>query len=234
MIEIIRSRLQEVTTIPKEKQSFFFKTEPGSYSEHDKFIGITVPNLRKIAKDFAKLDMKEIQILLESPFNEERFLALAILVEQYKKADFATKQEIFQFYISNLKYVNNWNLVDASAHLIIGFHLLKSDKSMLIDLATSNIMWERRIAIVSTWYFIRNNNLEWTFKIAKMLLKDEHDLIHKAVGWMLREAGKKNQSKLVEFLEEHAARMPRTMLRYSIEKFPENERTRYLMFKKSI
>jgi 3-methyladenine DNA glycosylase AlkD len=227
-IDQIRSLLQKAVTIPKEKHSFFFKTNPGSYSEHDKFMGITVPNLRKIAKDFAKLNLEEIQILLESPFNEERFLALAILVDQYKKAQIVDKNNLYNFYLNNLKYVNNWNLVDSSAHLIIGIHLLKSNKDLLLSLAKSNIIWERRIAIISTWYFIRNNDLDWTFKIAERLLKDSHDLIHKASGWMLREAGKKDIVALIKFLDQYSTIMPRTMLRYSIEKFSESERKRYL------
>jgi 3-methyladenine DNA glycosylase AlkD len=230
-IEQIRPLLQELVTIPKEKHSFFFKTQPGSYSEHDRFIGVTVPHLRKIAKDYSKLPLPEIRMLLESAFNEERFLALAILVDQYKKAKYNEKETLYDFYLTNLQYVNNWNLVDSSAHLIIGHYLFDKDKSSLLNLAKSNILWERRIAIISTWYFIRNNNLDWTFKIAHIFLKDSHDLIHKATGWMLREAGKKNVQSLIEYLNKYAAIMPRTMLRYSIEKFPENERKKYLMIR---
>lgn len=227
----IRSLLQQSAHVSKDKQSFFFKTEAGHYAEHDQFLGVTVPMLRKVAKDFQDLAFEDIQILINSPFNEERFFALVILVSQYQKGNSAIKEEIYQFYMKNLKQVNNWNLVDASAHLILGAHLLKSNKDILFTLARSNSLWERRIAIVSTWYFIRNNDLEWTFELGKLLLKDTHDLIHKAVGWMLREAGKRNQEALIKFLDHHASHMPRTMLRYSMEKFPESQRKTYLMRK---
>ena len=147
---------------------------------------------------------------------------------QYQKAAIEAKKELYQFYLKNLKQVNNWNLVDSSAHLIIGAHLFNQDKAILLTLAKSEILWYRRIAIIATWYFIKNNDLKWTFKISTMLLNDQHDLIHKAVGWMLREAGKKDQNQLIKFLNQHASQMPRTMLRYSIEKFPDDQRKSYL------
>jgi 3-methyladenine DNA glycosylase AlkD len=224
----IKNLLQQSITIPKERHSAFFKTGAGHYAEHDQFIGVKVPALRIIAKSYNNLSLSGVEILLNSPINEERLLALFILVGQYQKAKDNLKDELYQFYLNNLKQVNNWNLVDASAHLIIGAHLLKRDKVILFSLAQSELMWERRIAIVSTWYFIRHNDLKDTFKLAEILLNDRHDLIHKAVGWMLREAGKKDQSKLIAFLEQHAHKMPRTMLRYSIEKFQENQRQLYL------
>jgi len=229
----IKSLLKQSVQKSSGAQAVFFKTGPGHYAEHDQFIGVTVPALRKIAKDFSMLTRAEIQNLLESKINEERSLALFILVSQYQKAKNPIKDELYQFYLDNLKHVNNWNLVDASAHLIVGAHLINGDKEILIRLAKSEILWERRISIVSTWYFIRNDSLEWTFKIAELLLGDTHDLIHKAVGWMLREAGKRNEKQLIAFLEQHAQIMPRTMLRYAIEKFPEQRRKNYLIRRKA-
>lgn len=208
--------------------AIFFKTGPGQYAEHDRFMGLSVPVLRGIAKTYKTLSRDEIQLLLNSSYNEERFLALIILVEQYQKSDEINKKEIYGFYLNNTDRVNNWNLVDASAHLIVGAQLLNTSKSILQTLVKSADLWERRIAIVSTWYFIRHDQLEWTFKLAKQLLNDSHDLIHKATGWMLREAGKKDVSALTEFLEKYADKMPRTMLRYAIEKFSSKEREYFL------
>lgn len=225
----LQKLIREYAQVPKEKHSYYFKTGPGHYAEHDQFLGVSVPNLRKLAKSYKQLENRDIQQLIESPFNEERLIALFVLIEQYNQGDEETKQMIYQFYLNNLKQVNNWNLVDASAHLIIGNQLYKKDRHLLLSLAQSEVLWEKRIAIVSTWYFIRQNELEWTFKIAKILLKDKHDLIHKAVGWMLREAGKKDEAKLINFLNQYTSYMPRTMLRYSIERLPEQLRKAYLV-----
>ncbi len=225
MITTIRSELRDAISVPKERASLFFKTNKGDYAEGDVFIGVTVPNLRKIAKKFTKLTLPQLAELMQSQVNEERLLALIILVAQYQKGD---KSRLYQFYLDNLAYVNNWNLVDASAHLIIGDYLWDKDRSSLLTLAHSATMWERRIAIVSTWHFIKKDDFEWTYKLAALLLNDTHDLIHKAVGWMLREAGKRNKALHIDFLNQHASTMPRTMLRYSIEKFPEPERQYYL------
>lgn len=227
-IEHIKSLLREKATIPKERHKAFYKTGVGDYAEHDQFIGVLVPILRQIAKDFHGLNLEEIEILIASSINEERLLALLILIHQYQKAESETKTKLYEFYLNNLKQVNNWNLVDASAHLIIGAHIFLGPKDILLNLAHSHVMWERRVAIVSTWYFIRQNDLEWTFKIAQVLLNDSHDLIHKAVGWMLREAGKREQNQLITFLDRYANQMPRTMLRYAIEKFQEPDRRTYL------
>ncbi len=224
----IKKRLNNLAKESKTNNAIFFKTSEGSYAEHDQFIGVSVPELRKLAKEYFGLSLAELSKLIESKINEERLLALIILVNQYQKSDDNARIERFQFYLDHLQQVNNWNLVDSSAHLIIGAHLLDGDKKLLISLAKSKIMWERRISIVSTWYFIRKNQLEWTFKIALILLNDDHDLIHKAVGWMLREAGKKDGLMLIEFLDKHAIKMPRTMLRYSIEKFSDKKRKHYL------
>lgn len=197
-------------------------------------MNVAVPDLRKLAKQYRSLTRCELQQLLESPFNEERLIALFILVDQYQRADAAVKNELYQFYLHNIKQVNNWNLVDSSAHLIMGAHLLHADKSILIDMAHSNVLWDRRIAIVATWYFIRANELGWTTKIAQILLADKQDLIHKAVGWMLRETGKKDQEVLIAFLNQYAHLMPRTMLRYAMEKLSPSERAIYLTQKNAV
>lgn len=231
MIKEIQLLLQESVTIPQEKAAAFFKTGVGEYAEHDQFIGVKVPVIRAIAKKYSTLSLEEIQFLIESRVNEERLLALFIVINQYAKANIQTKETLYQFYMNNIRQVNNWNLVDASAHLIIGAHIVKSSKDVLIALAHSKTMWERRIAIIATLYFIRNNDFEWTFKIALLLLNDAYDLIHKAVGWMLREVGERDQNALIAFLDQHAKHMPRTMLRYAIEKFPEDIRKHYLMQK---
>jgi 3-methyladenine DNA glycosylase AlkD len=229
----IKAALKDLISIPSDKTSKFFKTGAGHYAAQDIFIGVTVPNIRKVAKDFGHITLEDIQKLISSPINEERLLALIILVNQYKKASSRVKETIYQFYLSNVAQVNNWNLVDSSAHLIIGAHLDDKDRSSLLTLAKSEIMWERRIAIVATWAFIRKNDLKWTFTISSLLLQDTHDLIHKAVGWMLREAGKRNLAALVLFLDQNAKTMPRTMLRYAIEKFPEDQRQNYLLKSKT-
>lgn len=230
-LDEIKVLLQQNIKGDAEIKAIFFKTKPGEYAEHDRFIGVSVPSLRKIAKQFRLLALSDVQQLMKSPFNEERLLALLILVNQYQKGNETIKNEIYQFYLSNLKYINNWNLVDASAHLIVGAHLLSSNKQILLTLATSKILWERRIAMVATWYFIRQQEFEWTIKIAELLLNDPHDLIHKATGWMLREMGKKDQTLLINFLNQYAHLMPRTMLRYAIEKLTPEERQQYLMRK---
>lgn len=223
----IRNTLLASKKFTPENAKRFFKTQPGEYAAHDQFLGVSVPVIRKIAKQYFSLPMKEIQTLLRSPYNEERLLALLILTERYQK-NIDEKQAIYDFYIKNIKYVNNWNLVDSSAHYIVGAHLSLKNKSFLITLANSKNMWERRIAIISTWYFIRQNKFTETIKISKLLLNDSEDLIHKAVGWMLREMGKRDETILINFLEKNAYQMPRTMLRYAIEKFPDKMRKKYL------
>jgi len=224
-ISNIKASLREESIKSKKRNTIYYKIGKGDYAEHDRFLGVTVPFLRKLAKEYEDLSLSEVQELIESPINEERLFALIILVNQYKKSP---RDEIFDFYLSNIEYINNWNLVDASAHLIIGAHLYNADRSLLVELAKSDIMWERRIAIVSSWYFIRKNDLDWTYKIAKLLFADAHDLIHKATGWMLREAGKRDEKRLRKFLDQYHAKIPRTMLRYSIEKFDEEIRKSYL------
>lgn len=228
-VQTIRSLLKHVTR--KNESPLFYKTGPGQYAEHDRFLGITVPDLRKIAKQFKELSHTDLKTFIRSPLNEERLLALFILTHQYQINNDSQRAACYQFYMKHLKHVNNWNLVDASAHLILGAHVFQGDKNILLTLAKSDNLWERRIAIVSTWYFIRNNELSWTFKIAKLLLQDHQDLIHKAVGWMLREAGKRSVNHLIAFLDQYAEQMPRTMLRYAIEKFQETQRKQYLLKK---
>ncbi len=206
----------------------FFKTGKGQYGEGDIFLGITVPKQREIAKKYPDLSLKELQKLLSSKIHEHRLISLIILTNKYKKADKKEKKEIFDFYLKNTSNINNWDLIDLSAPNIVGDYLFDKDRTILYKLAKSNNLWEKRISILSTAYFIRNNQFKDTLKIAEILLNDNHDLIHKAVGWMLREVGKKNQEIEEKFLRKHYKRMPRTMLRYSIEKFDENKRKHYL------
>ena len=206
----------------------FFKTGKGQYGEGDIFLGVSVPDQRKIAKKYPNLSIENIQKLLWSKIHEERLTALFILIIKYRKADEQEKKEIFDFYLTNTKYINNWDLVDSSAEHILGTYLLEKDKSILYQMAKSENLWERRISIMSTFHFIKNNKFNDALKISKLLLNDDHDLIHKAVGWMLREIGKRNQNEEENFLEKHHKTMPRTMLRYSIEKFDETKRKHYL------
>lgn len=223
---------QSITTTP-EKAARFFKTDKGNYAQHDQFLGINNPTLRTIAKQYQHISLNEIQTLLKSPYNEKRLLGLFILVNQYQKAEQKLKQILYDFYLKNLDAVNNWNLVDSSAHLIVGAYLFDQDKQLLLDLAKSGNLWHRRIAMVATWWFIRKQSLEWTFIIASKLLNDKQDLIHKAVGWMFREAGKKNVHELIYFLNKHHTIMPRTMLRYAIEKLTIQQK-KYFLQKKII
>ena len=206
----------------------FFKTGPGQYSEGDVFIGVAVPDSKEIAKKFGDLALVEIKELLYSGVHEERIVALLILVKRYGRALAGEKEEIFEFYLSNSSRINNWDLVDLSAPSILGAHLLDSERKRLYSLAKSDNMWERRMAIVATLHFIRKNDFSDTFKIAEMLLHDSHDLIHKATGWMLREVGKKDPVAEEAFVAKHCQSMPRTMLRYAIEKFPASKKRRYM------
>ena len=206
----------------------FFKTGKGEYGEGDEFLGIKVPVSRQISKQFKDLPLLEIQELLNSKIHEERLIALFILTEQYRRADYKKKKNIYNFYLKNSKRVNNWDLVDLSAERIIGAYLLDKDKKILFRLAKSKNLWERRIAIMSTFHFIKEGFYNTTFEISDMLLQDEHDLIHKAVGWMLREIGNRNLAEEENFLNKNYKTMPRTMLRYAIEKFPEKKRQAYL------
>ncbi len=213
----------------------FFKTGKGEYGEGDIFLGITVPESRKIAKRYSTIPLSEILLLLQNKIHECRLVALLILVEKFKTSNLLQQKEIVNFYLENTKHINNWDLVDLSADKIIGAYLFdrenskeNKEKTFLLDLAKSNHLWERRISIISTFYFIKKNKFNETLRIAEILLHDKHDLIHKAVGWMLREIGKRNKTIEEEFLKKHYKTMPRTMLRYALERFPEEERKEYL------
>lgn len=205
----------------------FFKTGKGDYGEGDVFIGITLPDARKIAKKYKHLRLKELGKLLKSDVHEYRAIALMILLNKFRNEP-EERKNVVDFYLANTAGINNWDLVDISAPGIVGEYLLDKNRAILYKFAKSGNLWERRIAIVSTFAFIRKNQFADTLKIAEILLKDKHDLIHKATGWMLREAGKRNQAVLENFLKKNSRRMPRTMLRYSIEKFSPAKRKFYM------
>ena len=221
--------LQSLGTPAKAQASArFFKTAEGQYGYGDVFFGVTVPEQRKVARRYRSLPLAEVALLLEQDVHEARLTGLLILVEQYRKADASGRAQIARFYLTHKRRVNNWDLVDSSAPYILGAYLLTRDRSILYRLARSKQVWDRRIAIIATQAFIRDGEFEDTLKLAKLTLADPHDLIHKAVGWMLREVGDQSREVEERFLEQHAAAMPRTMLRYAIEKFPEVDRRRYL------
>lgn len=211
-----------------ETHSWFFKTGKGEYGEGDKFAGLKVPSQRKIAKEFIDLPYQDLKKLLASGIHEERLIALLILVERYSKAHESEKENIYNFYLQNRKGINNWDLVDLSAPKIIGEYLLDKDRKILVELAKSGNLWEQRIAILSTLAFIRRDDFKTTLQIADILINEKHDLIQKGVGWMLREIGKRNLKTEEDFLKPRYNKMPRTMLRYAIEKFPESKRKKYL------
>ncbi|MEM0465944.1 MAG: DNA alkylation repair protein [Candidatus Pacearchaeota archaeon] len=228
-IKELEKKILENKNLEKAKLlSRFFKTNKGEYGEGDFFLGITVPVQKKIVKEFKELDLNSLQELLNSKFHEKRSISLLILIEQFKKADDNKKKEIYEFYLKNSKKINNWDLVDLTAPNIIGKYLLDKPRDILYKLAESENLWERRIAILSTFSFIRQNDFNDCLNISKILLNDSHDLIHKAVGWMLREIGKRDRRILENFLIYNYKKMPRTMLRYAIEKFPELKRKKFL------
>jgi 3-methyladenine DNA glycosylase AlkD len=209
--------------------SRFFKTGPGQYGEGDVFLGITVPQIRKTVKIFGKLELPQVKKLLRSKYHEERMAALFILVGQYKRGDETAKEKLFNMYLASTRQINNWDLIDLTAEHIVGKYLEDRPKTLLYKLARSKSLWERRISILSTFTYIKEGRCDETLKIARILLNDGHDLIHKAVGWMLREAGKRCSMQAEEtFLKKHYKNMPRTMLRYAIERFPESKRLAYL------
>lgn len=218
---------KEVQVLADKEQALrklqFFQTGKGQYGEGDKFLGISVPDIRKIGKKYYKvLDLKEIGELLLSGFNEERLLGLMILVDQFGKI--RPQKEVYDFYVKHMDRVNNWNLVDSSARPIVGVYLADKDRGILYEWSGSESLWERRIAIVATWHFIKCGEFEDTLRISALLMKDPQDLIHKAVGWMLRELGKQDEKVLKEFLKEYQREMPRTMLRYAIERLEVSDR----------
>jgi 3-methyladenine DNA glycosylase AlkD len=225
----IQKRLRQFATREKAKiLQRFFKTGPGEYGEGDHFLGVVVPDIRRVAKEFQSAALDKITTLLASPVHEERLLALLMLVQAYARGDHALKRKIYNLYLKNTKHINNWDLVDLSAPNIIGAYLLDKNRTPLYALARSKNLWKRRIAIMATFQFIKQNDFDDTLGISKILLMDEHDLLHKAVGWMLREVGKRSLPVEDNFLLQHYKKMPRTMLRYAIERFPEGKRRRYL------
>ena len=202
----------------------FFKAGKGEYGEGDRFSGVTVPNIRAIAKLHKDISIEEIRELIQSEWHEVRLCALIIMVEKSKKKDEALRKELFNLYLSQTKRINNWNLVDLSCRFIIGEYLLDKSRDILYHLAQSPLLWDNRIAIVSTYAFIRKGQLEDTYALSDLMMQHPHDLMHKAIGWMLREAGKRDSERLYDYVMSHRADMPRTMLRYAIEKFSPKER----------
>ena len=229
MFNQIKKELKQITDpIRARHESRYFKTDKGEYGEGDLFLGIKTEHKRKLAKKYSELPLKDTKYLITSKFHDYRFIALVILINKYRKADNQLKKKIFDFYLKHTKYINNWDLVDISADHIIGNYLLDKNRKILYKLVKSKSLWEKRISAIATFRFIKENDFKDSLKIAEILLKDEHDLIHKAVGWMLREVGKKDQVVEERFLKEYYQKMPRTMLRYAIERFEESKRQKYL------
>jgi 3-methyladenine DNA glycosylase AlkD len=225
----IQTRIRaEADPVIAEHSKRFFKSGPGEYAEGDQWLGIRVPVIRSIAKEFWEAELEVIFKLLESKYHEERLLALIMIVNRCKKGAPATHKQIYDHYLSHTHLVNNWDLVDTSAHSIVGTYLLKRSRQPLYQLAKSELLWDRRISMIATLIFIRKGETEDVLKLARIHLKDKHDLMHKAVGWMLRELGNRNRQAETEFLDQHYQKMPRTMLRYAIEKYPEKDRQAYL------
>jgi 3-methyladenine DNA glycosylase AlkD len=228
MLDALKRRLRTFANRERATHSLrFFKTGPGQYGEGDRFLGLTVPEMRRVVREFRELPLAGAEALLASPWHEERLVALMILVEQYRRTP-AARAAIYRLYLGRTDRINNWDLVDVSAAHVVGAHLAERSRKPLYRLARSASLWERRIAIVATQHFIRRNEFADTLAIARLLLRDRHDLTHKATGWMLREVGKRDEAALRAFLDEHAAAMPRTMLRYAIERFPPPLRRHYL------
>jgi 3-methyladenine DNA glycosylase AlkD len=228
-VQAIRKRLRLLADREKAKVlQGFFKTGPGQYGEGDIFLGVTVPKLRGLAKECRDTAVDDIIKLLRSRVHEGRVLALLLLVRAYADGGDIIRRKIYTLYLRNTRFINNWDLVDLSAPNIVGHYLLDRGRRPLLELASSPDLWKRRIAILATFQFIKQNDFNDTLKISKQLLDDKHDLIHKAVGWMLREVGKRDQRTEEAFLRVHYRNMPRTMLRYAIERFPEAKRKKYL------
>ena len=207
----------------------FFKTGKGEYGEGDIFLGIRVPTIRKYVKEYRSISQEDNLELLKSPFHEARMLALLILLAKYSSAKMeAEKEAIYRAYLGHTKFINNWDLVDCSAEYIVGAHLFQKDRKPIYRLARSKSLWERRISVMSTFHFVKKEDLSDTLAVDGLLLHDREDLIHKAVGWMLREVGKRKRNAEEKFLAKYYKEMPRTMLRYAIEKLPESERLAYL------
>lgn len=220
----------ETYSIPEKREhlSYFFKTGKGQYGEGDMFMGIVVPDTRKVAKKYKMTDFDELEKLLDSEYHECRLCALLILVERFKKVGEEDRKRIVDFYLAHSHRINNWDLVDLSAKDIVGEYLTDKDRSILYKLAESQLLWDQRIAVISTFAFIRRNDFKDILALSEKLLLHKHDLMHKAMGWMLREVGKRDINVLRSFLDKHYKQMPRTMLRYSLEKFSAEERSHYM------
>jgi 3-methyladenine DNA glycosylase AlkD len=226
---LIRAELQKLANKGKAKiLQGFFKTGPGEYGEGDIFLGINVPTLRTLSKEHDGISLPEVVKLLKSSIHEERLFALLLLVRAFSRGEAALQKKIYDLYLKHTKYINNWDLVDLTAPNIVGTYLLERSRKQLYALVKSGDLWERRISILSTFSFIKQNDFYDAFRISHALLADEHDLIHKAVGWMLREIGKRDCYAEEQFLKSRYKKMPRTMLRYAIERFPEAKRKKYL------
>ncbi|MEW8624182.1 MAG: DNA alkylation repair protein [Candidatus Thiodiazotropha sp.] len=210
------------------KSQRFFKTGKGEYGEGDRFLGIRVPTLRQQARDFQQMSLTQVLRCLKSAYHEERLCALLILVRKFESGDEKLRERIFRHYLDNTRYINNWDLVDSSAYQIVGAYLLTRERAILYQLAKSDSLWERRIAMIATYQFIKNQQFDDALAVAELLLLDEQDIIHKAVGWMIREVGNRDRNRAQRFLNPYYQAMPRTMLRYAIEKFPEPLRQGYL------
>lgn len=211
-----------------EHAARFFKTAKGEYGEGDRFHGVRVPVVRALVKDFRDAPLRSVVSLLKSPWHEERLFAVLLMAEQYKRGDADKRQSIFDAYLENRAFMNNWDIVDSSAHKIVAPHLEEGSRDLLYELASAASIWDRRIAMMATYHYIKRDDYADTLKLARILRDDEHDLIHKIVGWMLREVGNRDRAIEERFLKQHYKNMPRTMLRYAIEKFPEARRKAYL------
>jgi len=211
-----------------EHSARFFKTAKGEYGEGDKFLGIRVPVARSLVKKWLNMTLEENEKLLRSPYHEAQLAAVILLSEKFKQASHEAQETIYKIYLENTTYINNWDIVDSSSHKILGAYLLERSHAPLFSLVTSKNLWERRIAIISSYYFIKRQNFDTALSLIELTLNDEEDLIHKASGWMLREIGKQNRKTAENFLDQHYQNMPGTMLRYAIEKFPQSKRKQYL------
>lgn len=231
----IQKDIRKCANSKRAQQSLrFFKTSKGDYGAGDVFIGLSTPQARKIAKKYQDISLVDVEVLLASKIHEERMIALFILVKRFSAGDEKEQCRIFKFYLKHRKFVNNWDLVDSSAPTIVGGFLVDRDRSVLMRLVQSKSLWDRRIAILATLAFIREGESKDTIRLARILLTDDHDLIHKAVGWMLREVGKQvDERELKAFLDRYAYRMPRTMLRYSLERLSVKDRQKYMAAKKN-